>query len=92
VAVYRGRCRSHARGREQEIRRPGRALYRTKRWAITRDRVLAERPICEVCHDALAEHCHHIKDIGDGGDPWARDNLQACCSTCHGRITRRSQL
>lgn len=91
VAVTRGRCRAHARAADQQVRRPGRPIYGTKRWQITRARVLAEQPICEECDDALAEHVHHRVDIGDGGDPWARQNLQALCAGCHGRTTRRSR-
>jgi 5-methylcytosine-specific restriction endonuclease McrA len=91
VAVYRGRCRDHARRREQALNRSraGFAIYRTRRWARTRARVLAEEPICAICENALSEHVHHVKDIGDGGDPWARENLQGCCAHCHGVITRK---
>lgn len=88
-AVYRGRCAEHARRRECEIKRAGRALYRTKRWRMTRRAVLATQPVCE-CGE-LTTDVHHKVDIADGGDPWAPENLEALCHSCHSRLTRAGQ-
>lgn len=92
---YRGRCKTHARTRERNTNRAGHDIYRTRRWRLLRRQVLSEQPLCpgvlgDTC-DVLAEHVHHLKDIRNGGDPWARTNLQALCASCHGRITRMEQ-
>jgi 5-methylcytosine-specific restriction endonuclease McrA len=91
VAAYRGRCQRHSRLRERTINRAGQKIYRRKRWRNTRERVLSEQPICVECKDALAEHVHHIVDLADGGDPWARENLAGLCASCHSKITRANQ-
>jgi 5-methylcytosine-specific restriction endonuclease McrA len=89
--AYRGRCGAHARQRNQQIDRAGYRIYRTKRWRLTRNRVLAQHPICERCDQRLAEHVHHIVDLAAGGDAWAPSNLQALCARCHNRETRHRQ-
>jgi 5-methylcytosine-specific restriction enzyme A len=91
-ATARGRCPTHARINDQQINRAGHAIYRTRRWQILRRRVLFEQSLCpgvfgDPCGD-IATDVHHIRDIGDGGDPWARSNLEALCHACHSRITR----
>jgi 5-methylcytosine-specific restriction protein A len=90
-AVYRGRCRDHARATDRAIDRAGYHIYRTARWRRTRNRILAQHPICEQCDQQLAEHVHHIIDLADGGSPWAPENLQALCASCHSRQTRNRQ-
>lgn len=89
-AVYRGRCKTHARNRDREIGRVGYHIYRSKRWRITRDRYLADHPLCDICGH-IATDVHHRIDLGDGGLPWAFSNLQSLCKACHGHITRRRQ-
>lgn len=90
TARYKGRCARHARGRENQINRVGHAIYRTAKWRRTRRRVLFEDPLCPC--GAIATDVHHRVDLADGGDPWARSNLQALCHSCHARITRKEQL
>ena len=90
---YRGRCAEHARSNDRNIRRAGRRIYNTAKWRHTRERVLSEQPLCatEGC-DTISTDVHHIVDLDDGGDPWARSNLEALCLACHSRITRSEQL
>jgi 5-methylcytosine-specific restriction endonuclease McrA len=94
-ATYRGRCPTHNRTNEHNTNRAGTHIYNTKRWHITRRKVLFEQPICPGVYDTpcghIAEHVHHITDIADGGDPWARDNLLGLCAVCHGKVTRYEQ-
>jgi 5-methylcytosine-specific restriction endonuclease McrA len=94
-ATYRGRCATCSTRNERSINRAGHRIYRTKRWEILRRRVLYDQPLCPGVQGAtcgaLAEHVHHIKDIADGGDPWARANLLGLCAPCHSRITRLEQ-
>jgi 5-methylcytosine-specific restriction enzyme A len=87
--VYRGRCQRHARQRDRQINRAGRAIYNTKRWKLTRRRKLTETPLCEC--GAIATDVHHLQDIADGGDPWAMANLQSLCHSCHSKTTRAAQ-
>jgi 5-methylcytosine-specific restriction enzyme A len=93
-ATYRGRCHQHARTRDRNTNRAGYHLYRTKRWRITRDRYLAEHPICECEHDCgqIATDVHHRTPLDAGGPPWDFSNLQALHHACHSRQTRREQL
>jgi 5-methylcytosine-specific restriction protein A len=94
-ATYRGRCPLHARTNDQQINRAGHAIYRTRRWQLLRRHVLYEQPLCpgvlERTCGAIATDVHHIQDIDDGGEPWARSNLLGLCKHCHSRITRLSQ-
>jgi 5-methylcytosine-specific restriction protein A len=87
-ATYRGRCPIHARHVNQAIHR-NRTIYNSKRWATTRSSVLFNHPLCPC--GAIATDVHHIVDLEQGGDPWARNNLQALCHPCHSRITRQGQ-
>ena len=89
-AVYRGRCAEHSRTQETRTHDPARKrLYNSKRWQATRKRVLFEQPLCANGCDAISTDVDHIKAIEDGGDPWARSNLQALCAPCHSRKTSR---
>lgn len=85
-ATYRGRCQRHAKQRNTETHR-NRNIYSSAKWKHTRNKVLAEEPLCP-CGE-LSTDVHHIVDMDEGGDPWARSNLQALCHACHSRITRR---
>lgn len=88
-ATYRGRCQRHARAQDRNINRAGYRIYRTKRWRITRQRQLANHPLCEC--GQIATDVHHIIDLKDGGNPWNPANLQSLCHSCHAQISRRSQ-
>lgn len=88
---HKGRCVHHARTINRQTHR-NRGIYNSKRWAMTRERVLFEQPLCatEGC-DEISTDVHHIVDLEQGGDPWARSNLEAHCHSCHSRITRQGQ-
>jgi 5-methylcytosine-specific restriction endonuclease McrA len=88
-AVYRGRCAKHSRENEREINRAGRQLYGTKRWQMTRRKVLFLNPLCQC--GAIAEDVHHKVDLADDGDPWALEGLEALCRSCHSKETRARQ-
>jgi 5-methylcytosine-specific restriction protein A len=85
-ATYRGRCASHAKERNRQTH-PGKALYNTKRWKVLRRRVLFEQPLCE-CGQVATDVDHRLA-IDDGGDPWARANVQGMCHQCHSIKTAR---
>jgi 5-methylcytosine-specific restriction protein A len=87
-ATYRGRCAEHARTTNRATHR-NRTIYNSKRWATTRSSVLFSHPLCPC--GAIATDVHHIVDLEQGGDPWARANLQALCHPCHSRTTRQGQ-
>jgi 5-methylcytosine-specific restriction endonuclease McrA len=90
-ATYRGRCQAHAADNERQVNRAGHAIYRTKRWQLLRRKVLREQPLCpDPCGD-IATDVDHIKSIEDGGDPWARANLQGLCHSHHAAKTRAEQ-
>jgi 5-methylcytosine-specific restriction endonuclease McrA len=89
-AQYRGRCLAHARTNEHHTHnRDRKRLYSSKRWRITRERVLYEQPLCACGCDRIATDVDHIVPIEAGGNPWARHNLQALAAECHGRKTRQ---
>lgn len=89
AAHYRGYCRTHANMNDRQINRAGRHIYFTAKWRHTRERVLFEQPLCATpdC-GRIATDVHHIVDLADGGEPWARENLEGLCATCHGKLTR----
>jgi 5-methylcytosine-specific restriction enzyme A len=94
-STYKGRCREHARSNEQAINRAGRNIYSTAKWKHTREAVLHDQPLCpglpgEPCGE-IAVDVHHIVDLDQGGNPWARANLLGLCKHHHGRITRQEQ-
>ena len=71
--------------------RTGDPFYKTARWRALRASVLHEAAYqCERCREAgrraLARLVHHVKPIRDGGDPWARANLEALCIRCHDEV------
>lgn len=86
AAHYRGYCLTHAQTNDRQINRAGRHIYFTAKWRHTRERVLFEQPLCEC--GRIATDVHHITDLADGGDPWARENLAGLCATCHGKLSR----
>jgi 5-methylcytosine-specific restriction endonuclease McrA len=87
-ATYRGRCQRHAKQRNTDTHR-NRKIYNSKRWKHTREAVLADQPLCPC--GQIATDVHHKVDLEDGGDPWARANLEALCHACHSTITRGRQ-
>jgi 5-methylcytosine-specific restriction enzyme A len=87
--VTRGRCAKHSAEADRRHRRRHRDIYATKRWAITRRRKLTMNPICERCNSELATEVHHANGYDE---PHALSGLEALCSRCHSRETRREQL
>jgi 5-methylcytosine-specific restriction protein A len=91
-STYRGRCQRHARQREKQTSRAGHKIYRSRRWARTREKYLSQNPLCE-CDDPacreIATDVHHRVDIAAGGEPWSFKNLQALCHSHHSQITRQ---
>jgi 5-methylcytosine-specific restriction endonuclease McrA len=86
--VTRGRRTTHAAESDRRRRRRHRDIYATKRWALTRRRKLSKNPICERCDSELATEVHHAAGYDK---PYALDGLEALCSRCHARETRREQ-
>jgi 5-methylcytosine-specific restriction endonuclease McrA len=87
--VKRGYCPNCAREAEQARnagRAEQRAVYATKRWAMTRRRQLFDHPLCDQC-GIVATDVHHVVDLADGGPPYDLDNLQSLCQACHSRVT-----
>lgn len=90
-ARSKGRCPEHAKRRDAQIRRAGRKIYSTKRWAMTRRHYLSGHPFCEACCLRLATQVHHRIDLSEGGAPYDPSNLEALCAPCHSGITRARQ-
>lgn len=84
--IYRGRCAKHTTQVNRDTHR-NRRIYNSKRWQMTRRKVLNKSPLCP-CGE-LATDADHILAIEDGGDPWALTNLQALCASCHATKTNR---
>ncbi len=95
MLVPRGRCRTHAV--QLEHARPNYAIrrwYRTPQWrALRRQVILDAVSTCARCDQVTRTlDVDHILDhAGDPSRFWDRTNLQALCSTCHARKTRRTQ-
>jgi 5-methylcytosine-specific restriction enzyme A len=65
------------------------AIRHSKKWLMTRKKVLAENPLCEDCGQRLAEEVDHRIPLSQGGDPYAIDGLSALCRPCHWRKAAR---
>jgi 5-methylcytosine-specific restriction enzyme A len=93
VLVAQGRCRLHARVKEQL--RPNRVIrrwYYRDRWKRLREQVLVES--CYTCTQCgrvahQLEVDHIVKHEGNPELFWNRQNLQALCTDCHHRKTGR---
>ena len=61
-----------------------------RRWAVVRRQILdRDGWRCRQCGRAGRLEVDHIEALEDGGDPWAFDNLQTLCRTCHLAKTSR---
>lgn len=90
-ATYRGRCYLHAKERNREIERSGRATYNSNKWAHLRLAKLNSVDwICEGC-GRMAEQVHHREGVEANPYP-TLDKLEALCRSCHSRETRQQQL
>lgn len=58
-------------------------------WKKVSQRIRAERPVCEVCNDAVSEDVDHIIPFKSITDPLRLmpGNLRAICRACHNRKT-----
>ena len=64
--------------------RAGRRVYRNRRWARVRRRVLdRDGWRCVVCGGAGVLEVHHRQPLADGGAEYAADNLESRCRRCH---------
>lgn len=93
-ATKRGRCDDcrHEKERERSARRrtdltQGRAIqvYHSKKWLMTRRKVLDREPICVICDERLATEVDHIVPMSQGGDEYSLSNLRGLCGPCHWR-------
>lgn len=90
VKVARGYCPQHGVRTNRDVRR----WYCTARWSRLRQQVCVDQAYaCAQCGQVqLQLEVDHIrKHEGDAGLFWNRENLQALCSTCHTRKTRRGE-
>lgn len=88
-----GKCSEHARAADASRNRrraTSLAVYRSKRWRRLRRQVLHEQPYCARpgC-DAPSTDVDHVVRIEDGGDKWARSNLEGLCHPHHSEKTAR---
>jgi 5-methylcytosine-specific restriction protein A len=65
--------------------------YNTQHWKRLRLLQLGKQPLCVMCESmgrlTAATQVDHIVPIKDGGDPWAMENLQSLCASCHSHKT-----
>ena len=92
-ATYRGRCQEHARTQEKaRYNADTRKWYCTTDWAILRQAVLADDPICVMCKIAPSTDVDHkVPHRGNYILFWDRDNLQGLCKSCHSAKTQKGQ-
>lgn len=96
--TLRGRCATHRRVANQDRSRArGPRLYNKARWIATRERVLEREPFCRHClaegadPPAYSTQVDHVVPLEDGGDEWARSNLQGLCDHHHSVKTKRER-
>ena len=69
--------------------RPAYEFYHSTEWKHKRRNFLIEHPFCEECYRngrlTKATLVDHIVPISQGGSLLDDNNLQALCSSCHGR-------
>lgn len=85
-----GRCAAHHRPRSKRRRTTWKQeVYAKRRWLRLRKHVLFQEPLCQHpdC-EAIATECDHVVPLRAGGDPWARDNIQALCHEHHNAKTQ----
>lgn len=68
-------------------------FYRSQSWQQTRERVIADNPLCGPCLlNGILEpsrEVHHVESLKIAWDKRLDlDNLQALCVACHKRIER----
>lgn len=62
----------------------------TQRWKDVRLAVLSrDQRTCAYCGDENANTVDHVVPLAVGGDPYAMDNLVACCMRCNSAKGKR---
>ena len=72
-------------------------IIQSQRWQIVRNKYIREHPICECCHDKLAEVVHHIEPLMKFRDDLVKmeqmafdeENLMSCCNACHEELHKQ---
>lgn len=59
-------------------------FYRTQAWRNASLQHRKEHPICQECKVRPSVLVHHIKPVREGGERFAKSNLQAVCRSCQG--------
>ena len=94
----RGYCDDHigAGDRAYRASRPDTAeqkFYASAQWRKVRKLKLQQDPLCEICERQhvvkAATIVHHKQEIKQGGDPFAWDNIESVCASCHMRLHKR---
>jgi len=62
--------------------------YDTRRWRRLREAALdRDDGLCRRCRaaglTAPASVVHHVRPVGEGGEPWDLGNLESLCRACH---------
>jgi 5-methylcytosine-specific restriction protein A len=93
VLTDKARCPAHSRAKEQQrYNSETRKWYSSQAWKVLRDLVLAEQPVCMVCHQQPSTVVDHIvPHRGSYVLFWDKANLQGMDVTCHGRKTQRGE-
>jgi len=88
AVVHRGGyCDKHTSARPKPKRKEGYTDRFTWTWRKVSRQVRLEEPFCRVC-GRVSEQVDHIIPVTEGGDN-DRENLQALCTSCHSKKTRR---
>ena len=68
-------------------------IYSTAAWRKVR-RLALQRDSgwCVMCGERPADVVDHIRELKDGGAPYALDNLQSLCNSCHAKKTNEVSL
>ncbi len=76
---------------ERKSRRPEVAqrkkFYGTARWKRLRAKVLANNPICSVCHAVAATAVDHVEHRDDNSSFWDIHNLRPICKSCNSSLS-----
>lgn len=86
----RGYCQEHYRDYNKRTHSgKGRRFRKSATWKRVRLQVLIDDDyLCKIqlegC-EGRAETVDHIVSIEDGGDPFARENLQSACNKCNSK-------
>ena len=92
-------CDEHRKENERTRHRANtaaRGVYNSRRWALLRQRVRAEEPLCRSCLDAgrvaATEEIDHIIPLKDRIDlAFVRSNLAGRCRPCHREKSARER-